>query len=428
MRNNVGGKTNPFSAFFLHLHPRTVPAETIRFSLSFGLGGMAATLFFIMVCTGLLLLIQYSPTPQGAYLSVRQMYSPGVFGGFIRNIHHWAGNLLVIVASLHLLRVFFSGALSGMRRINWLLGIFVLLLVLFANFTGYLMPWDQLAYWAVTIFINMTSFIPLVGDWLADTLRGGREVGQTTLTTFFALHVGILPTLMVVLLLCHFWLIRKAGGLVQHERGRTERVPVIPHLISREAATAFTLLAILFIFAALVDAPLNEPANPGESPNPAKAAWYFMGLQELLLHLQPSVAICIVPVLVLLCLLAVPFIREGTLPEGIWFGGERGAKLALWTYFAAVLLTITAVYIDDIMLRTQSLTNGSHLLVSRGILPIFLVCLMQGGLYLGLRGLGGYSRAEGIMAVAVTFFAVMSGLTIVGIWFRGPGMQLFWPG
>jgi len=86
------------------------------------------------------------------------------------------------------------------------------------------------------------------------------------------------------------------------------------------------------------------------------------------------------------------------------------------------------VYIDDIMLRTQRLASGSHLLVSRGILPIFLVCLMQGGLYLGLRGLGGYSRAEGIMAVAVTFFAVMSGLTIVGIWFRGPGMQLFWPG
>lgn len=133
MRNGTGGKMNPFSAFILHLHPRTVPAETIRFTLSFGLGGMAATLLLVMVCTGLLQLIKYSPNPEGAYVSIEQMYMPGVFGGYIRNIHFWAGNLLVIVAALHLCRVFFTGALSGKRRINWILGIGIFLLVLFAK-------------------------------------------------------------------------------------------------------------------------------------------------------------------------------------------------------------------------------------------------------------------------------------------------------
>ncbi len=302
MKNFVAG-------FFLHLHPRTVPRETIRFTLSFGLGGMAATLFLVMVGSGLLQLLQYSPNPDNAYLSIQRMYGTAVFGGFIRNIHYWSGNLLVIVTTLHLLRVFFTGALSGKRRVNWIIGVCILLVVLFANFTGYLLPWDQLAYWAVTIFTNMASSMPVIGGWLALTLRGTGEVGPATLSNFFALHIGILPALLTVLLICHFWLIRKAGGLVHREDQSTDRVAVNPHLLVRELATGLILLALVTIFAALVDAPLSEPANPGESPNPAKAAWYFMGLQELLLHLHPAFAIFVVPLLMLTGLLVIPFIE-----------------------------------------------------------------------------------------------------------------------
>ena len=326
---NIKGMKNFFTAFFLHLHPRTVPRETIRFTLSFGLGGMAATLFLVMVGSGLLQLLQYSPNPDAAYLSIERMYAPGVFGGFIRNIHYWAGNLLVVVTALHLLRVFFTGAWSGKRRINWILGIFIILLVLFANFTGYLLPWDQLAYWAVTIFTNMAASIPVIGDWLVLTLRGGSEVGSATLSIFFALHISVLPSLLAVLLVCHFWLIRKAGGLVLGKDRSLDRVSVNPHLIVKEIATALILLAILAIFSALIDAPLSEPANPGESPNPAKAAWYFMGLQELLLHFHPSFAIFIIPSLMLAGLFALPFVNKASLPEGLWFGGRKGMKPAV---------------------------------------------------------------------------------------------------
>ncbi len=418
---------NPFSAFILHLHPRTVPVKTIRFTLSFGLGGMAATLLLVMVSTGLLQLIQYSPNPEEAYASIEQMYALNGFGGYIRNIHFWAGNLLVVIAALHLARVFFTGALSGKRRINWILGIGIFLLLLFSNFTGYLLPWDQLAYWAVTVFTNMTAYIPVLGNWLAMTLRGGGEVGRTTLVNFFALHVGVLPCILILLLACHFWLVRRAGGLVHDGIDKSMRAEVNPHLITREVVIAFILLAVLLNFAALIDSPLSQPANPGESPNPAKAAWYFMGLQELLLHLHPAIAICFVPALMLLELLAVPFIRNATLPEGIWFGGKRGFRLALMIYMLCSLFTIAAVWLDDKLLQSQSIGTAGSLLMFRGVLPVFLVCLMQGGLYIGLRRLGLYSRAECVMAVVITIFAIISGLTIVGIWFRGSGMQLVWP-
>ncbi len=418
---------NFVATFLLHLHPRTVPRETIRFTLSFGLGGMAATLFLVMVASGLLQLLQYVPNPEGAYLSIERMYGPGVFGGFIRNIHFWSGNLLVIVTVLHLLRVFFTGAWSGIRRINWILGIFIFLLLLFANFTGYLLPWDQLAYWAVTIFTNMAASIPVVGDWLVSTLRGGSEVGSATLSIFFALHISVLPFLLVILLVCHFWLIRKAGGLVLGKDRSLDRMPVNPHLIVKEIATALILLAILTIFSALIDAPLSEPANPGESPNPAKAAWYFMGLQELLLHFHPSFALFIIPLLMLAGLLALPFIEKANLPEGLWFGGRKGLKPAVLVFLVGVVLTIAAAWGDEILLRSQSISNATNLFVFRGILPLFIVLLLQIGLYFSLRRMAGYTRAEATMAVVVTQLAIIVGLTVIGIWFRGAGMKLVWP-
>lgn len=417
---------NFFTAFLLHLHPRKVPRETIRFTLSFGLGGIATTLFLVMGGSGLLQLLQYSPNPDGAYLSIERMYAPGVLGGFIRNIHYWAGNLLVIVTVLHFLRVLFTGALAGKRRLNWIIGIFIFVLVLFANFTGYLLPWDQLAYWAVTIFTNMMESIPVVGDWLSHTLRGGREVGPATLSNFFALHIGVLPSLLVLLLVCHFWLIRKAGGLVVAKDRSLDKVPVNPNLLIKEIATGLIVLAVLAIFSALIDAPLSGPANPGESPNPAKAAWYFMGLQEMLLHLHPSFAIFIVPFLMLGGLLVIPFFKEAVLPEGIWFGGNKGARMAALVGLIGIILTIAAVCADDILLRSQSLAGTRNLFIFRGVLPVFTVFLGMVGLYTGLKKLAGYTRAECLMAVVIAHLAIISGLSIIGIWFRGAGMKLVW--
>ncbi len=388
---------------------------------------MAATLFCVMVVSGLLQLLSYSPKPESAYSSIQVLYKVGEMGGFIRNIHFWGGNLLVILSFLHLLRVFLTGALDQKRRANWLIGICLFILLLFTNFTGYLLPWDQLAYWAVTIFTNMLSYVPVVGEQLALVFRGGNEVGASTLHIFFGLHVGLIPISLFVLLIFHFWQVRKAGGLIRQKEERENRILVAPHLISREIATASVLIALLFTFASLVDAPLAEPANFGQSPNPAKAAWYFMGLQELLLHLHPTVAICIIPALMLLGFGAIPYIKGTTLPAGIWFGGHRGKRLALIVFLLTSLLTFVVVIIDEQLLHGASSSQAVNLWLYRGILPLGSLLLLQLVLYLVVTKIFSYSRAEGVMAVFVANISIIVSLTAIGIWFRGGGMVLVYP-
>jgi quinol-cytochrome oxidoreductase complex cytochrome b subunit len=425
--SNSTEKVNIFSSFVLHLHPRTVPAATLRLGLSFGLGGMAATLLCVMFVSGLLQLLSYSPQPDSAFSSIQQLYMDGNVGGFVRNLHFWSGNLLVIIAFLHLLRVFFTGALDTKRRANWLIGLCLFVLLLFANFTGYLLPWDQLAFWAVTIFTNMLSYVPVVGEQLALLFRGGTEVGANTLQIFFGLHVGVLPLSLLLLVIIHFWLVRKAGGLIQEKDGSKARLPVSPHLIVREVATASVLLALICTFAALVDAPLAEPANPGQSPNPAKAAWYFMGLQELLLHLHPIFAICVVPLLVVFSLAAIPYLKNGVLPGGLWFGGERGGRLVLVVLIAVCLMTIFAVIWDEQLLHGDNLQPAGNLFLSRGVLPLGILILVMIMLFQGVTRFFKRSRAEALMAVFVANVSIIMTLTAIGIWFRGGGMVLVSP-
>jgi quinol-cytochrome oxidoreductase complex cytochrome b subunit len=371
-------------------------------------------------------LLSYSPHSDSAYLSIQQMYSNGNLAGFIRNCHYWAGNLIVIVAFFHLLRVYLTGALTGPRRYNWLVGLCAFLLVLFANFTGYLMPWDQLAYWAVTIFTSMLSYIPLVGEDLMALLRGGEEVGASTLSTFYAIHVGILPTLLLFLLVYHFWLIRKAGGLIRRKDAKvsSEKLSTIPHLLAREAATGFVLLALLLMFSAFVDAPLAEQANPGQSPNPAKAAWYFMGLQELLLHMHPVFAVCVVPPLLIGFLAVLPFRQEAILPPGIWFGGRRGRQVAAASTVAGVALVVLGVIVDDMLFAGSGAAQSKWLLY--GVLPTVVFILVVVVHYYLLRQVWHRSTAEAMLGSVTLVLSAVITLTVVGIWFRGPGMALVW--
>ncbi len=426
MATGTSPKPASLSGFILHLHPRTVPAETIRFTLSFGLGGMSATLFLILLFTGILQLLSYSAAVESAHQSIIAMYAAGSLAGFVRNIHHWAGNLLVIVCVLHLLRVYLTGAADRTRRLNWLIGICLLLLVLFANFTGYLLPWDQLSYWAVTIFTNMAGYMPLIGAWLSEVLSGGGEVGPTTLATFFAIHVGLVPSLMVILLIFHFWLIRKAGGLVRDQDLPPERISAVPALISREAAVGLGLTGLLLLFAALVDAPLADIANPGESPNPAKAAWYFLGLQELLLHLHPTFAICIIPLLMLVLLALLPFITGTNLPPGIWCGGDNG-----WAHAAAAWAigfggAIPLIMLDDLVLKSADGPARAVPWIGRGVVPLAAIAAAFWLVYRLLRRRR-TSRPKSAMILVMLVFGMLCGLTAAGVWLRGAGMVLTLP-
>jgi quinol-cytochrome oxidoreductase complex cytochrome b subunit len=427
----AGQKRGGFANLVLHLHPRQVPAAALRLTLTFGLGGAAVVLLLLLVATGVLLLFVYEPSQEAAYASIQALRNDVLFGQFIRNIHHWSGNLLLVVAVLHLLRVFLTGAFRPPRALNWIVGLVLLLLVVASNFTGYLLPWDQLAYWAVTISTGMLEYLPLAGKWLQVLVRRGSEIGPATLATFFALHIAILPILSVFLMMFHFWQVRKSGGVILRPAdtpdSRPPMVPVSPHLTRREGAAALVLLAAVCLLAALANAPLELQANPGMSPNPAKAPWYFMGLQELLIHFHPFVAVFLLPLLAAAALVLLPYLRYETTPGGRWFHSPRGARLGLRSALVALAVTPLAVLADEFLPDLRTLLPGVPELVTGGLIPVALLVALAAALFAFLRRRGGYSLHETVQALGIAAAVILLVLTVIGIFFRGQGMALVWP-
>ncbi len=289
------------NSLILHIHPPVIDKTTLKFSRTWGLGGMALLLIMIQFISGVFLKFVYLPFPGKAYESIIVLQNEIVFGQLIRNIHYWSAVLLLLVTFLHLLRVYFTGAFTHSRQFNWVIGLGLFFLVIFSNFTGYLLPWDQLAYWAITICVGIVGYIPGVGAWLQDMIRGGSEVGPVTISIFYTFHTFILPASLVLLMGFHFWRVRKAGGIMRLPRpedrveSKGKFVSTIPHLVIREGVVALVLIGLILFLAIFFNAPLAEKANPGLSPNPTKAPWYFMGLQELLLYFHPLFAVLIIP-------------------------------------------------------------------------------------------------------------------------------------
>jgi quinol-cytochrome oxidoreductase complex cytochrome b subunit len=424
----MGFSRKSVTDLILHLHPPSVPSETLRFTLSWGLGGMAAMLTGLLFLTGILLLLVYQPSTDKAYASILVLIREVPFGLWVRNIHHWSANLLVIVAVLHLLRVVLTGAFGSGRRLNWIIGLLLLFLILSANFTGYLLPWDQLTYWAVTICTSMLSYIPLCGPWLQGLFRGGAEIGPATLSNFFVLHVAVVPGSLFILLLWHFWLVRRAGGLVQveTESNSAERVPTVSNLVLREAAVGLSLIAFVLILAMVWNAPLMEQANPGMSPNPAKAPWYFLGFQELLLHLHPVFAVFVWPLLGAAVLLCIPFWGGSALPSGVWFGSQRGRKLAAWATLFGAVLTVGAILLDNLFLHSGKAV-AANTLFTRGFLPTIVITALLAGLYRLMVHKLKHTRGEAVMVGLLLVLTTLAVCTIIGVWFRGAEMHLVWP-
>jgi len=421
-----------FSNLVLHLHPRVVPAESLRLSRTFGLGGAALVLFLLLAVTGTLLLVSYEPSPERAYGTVTALIDEARFGALIRNAHHWSANGLVLVAFLHLLRVFYRGGHLPPRRGNWWVGAALLLLTVASAFTGYLLPWDQLAYWAVTISTGMLQYVPLAGDLLLRAARGGAEIGPATLARFFVLHVAVLPIATLLLLAFHFWLVRKNGGVVlPAEVGDTTAprgplVPTSPGLTQREGVAALVVTAAVLLLSAVADAPLLAQANPGLSPNPAKAPWYFMGLQELLVHLHPLFAAVLLPATALGLLLALPSLGGGAAPSGRWFGSRRGGQIALVAALAGTLLTTLAVLADEPLRRAPPWFPGLAPAVRAGLLPALVAAGLVAAVAWLARRRGG-TRQEAVQAAITFLLAAVVVLTLAGLFFRGQGMALTMP-
>jgi quinol-cytochrome oxidoreductase complex cytochrome b subunit len=215
------------SNVFLHLHPVSIPPHAAKIAFTFCLGGLTFFLFLVETITGVLLMFYYRPVTEYAYIDMKTLEYAVQFGLVLRNLHRWGAHLMVICVMLHMLRVFLTGSYRPPREFNWAVGVSLLVLTLLLSFTGYLLPWDQLAFWAVTVGTNMAAATPFIGaegpfhDWLNVNamndarflLLGDMKVGSNALLRFYVLHCVGLPLVAIVLMMVHFWRVRKDGGI-----------------------------------------------------------------------------------------------------------------------------------------------------------------------------------------------------------------------
>jgi len=379
-----------FHSLFLHIHSVRVHVRTLSPTLTFGLGLMATGTFLITVVTGLLLMVYYKPSTDLAYQSIKDIHFTVYTGRFIRNIHRWAAQLMVLTVLLHMARVFFTGSYKKPREFNWLVGLGLLVMTLALSFTGYLLPWDQLAYWAITIGSNIANSPRELTDAIGITrwmdpggfqkrlLLGANYVGQDALIRFYVLHVFLLPVALVTLLGVHFWRIRKDGGLARPEdpmggkaewggahrtvfepiptktyglmalvrgqrptvnRGPENTVMSWPHLFWAELAVFMVTVATTLVLAFYWDAPLKELANAAIPENPAKAPWYFLGIQELVSYSAFTGGL-LIPVIVLAGLALIPFLDRRSGGEGMWFGTAGEKPVFRYSLVFAALVTV----------------------------------------------------------------------------------------
>ena len=427
-------------SLILHIHPAKVEVSTLKWTYTWGLGGLAGLLMTILGLTGIVLINNYTPAAPQAYLDILELNSNVWFGELIRNLHHWSANLLIVVSVLHLIRVFVTGSYRPPRELNWLIGVAMLLLVIGANFTGYLLPWDQLAYWAITVGTSIISYVPLIGNWLSRLVLGGPEVGANTLLNFYSMHISFIPLAIFGLMSYHFWRVRKDGGLTLPKKAdstdpstgsgqgiKPERVTTIPHLVRREFVFAIVWIAIILVFAMLVPAPLEGIANPDISPNPAKAPWYFMGLQELLLHFHPLFGAIILPGLAILAIFLLPFFDINLTSVGVYFRSLRGRSLTLLGIGFALIATPLWVVLDEYVLNWNAWLPAWDMLISNGLIPLAVVLLPLIFLDEWMRKTFHADTEERVLFIATFLFTAFIVLTVIGIFFRGPGMSLYWP-
>lgn len=418
----MANKHSILANFLLHIHPKKVNKQALIFTRTFGLGGISALLFFILAFTGLLLRFWYIPTPNDAYDSIVALQNNSLFGSLLRNIHHWSSMLMVITVFLHLLRVFYSTSIYYERKKTWYYGLLLFIIVLAFNFTGYLLPWDQLSYWAVTIMTNIIEYIPFIGNSFANMLRGGETVNGNTLLNFYNFHTAFLPILIVIFMVLHFWLIRKAKGVTVADSSEQNMVNVNPELVSREVLLGLGLIATIIIFSIFFNAPLLEKANPLLSPNPSKSPWYFMGIQELLIHLHPFFTTVIIPFALIGLFVFIPNTKIDKANVGQWFYSPKGKKMILLSIGFAIIITIGLIFIFEYYLHIDQWNISLY--ISTGIIPFFMYIIPMLGFILFLKFRYKADRAELLIAVfsiVITSYLIMS---IIGVWFRGESMHL----
>ncbi len=325
--------------FFYHLHPPTLPAREVRPFYTFGLGGISLLLFLVLGITGVIEMFLYVPTPEGAHESIRQITYLAPYGWLLRNMHFWAGQLMVGTVVLHMARVVLSGGYKS-RRLNWLIGVALLFFTLLLNFTGFVLRWDQDTSWALMVGTNLIKSIPGIGPALYAFFIGGESVGAPALLRFYTWHVVGLVLVASVLITWHIFRVRRDGGISHRES--TPRVGR-EQLVRLEVIAMLLSLAALFALSLLVDAPLGPPADPNALVAEPKAPWFFLWVQELLRVTSPFLAGVLVPVVILLVLGLLPYTFDPSKAGvAVWFNkqGRIAQILFLIILIGTIALTL----------------------------------------------------------------------------------------
>ncbi len=378
-----------FGNVFMHIHATRTHRWSLKWSFTFGLGLISAALFFILLATGVLLMVYFKPTAAAAYNSVKDIHYVVPGGRIVRNVHRWSAHLMVVAVLLHMVRVALTASYRKPREFNWIIGLLLLIMTLGLAFTGYCLPWDQLGYWATTIGANIAASPdelisaimpengPDVGGLVKKGMLGSAYVGEEGLLRFYMLHCIILPLALMTTLAVHIWRIRKDGGMSRPSdisdedlrgtpaeplaeqvfkpektyglmclakgtspavgRSPEHTVQSWPHLFYNEMAVVAVVLAVVLLAGVLFDAPLSEPANPNVPENPAKAPWYFLGLQECVSY-SAFAGGMVVPGITMMVLAMFPFLDRGK-ESGRMLGGGREVR----TFLVSILVSLVAV-------------------------------------------------------------------------------------
>ncbi len=311
-------------------------------------GSAVMFLFVVQICTGILLMVYYVPSPDTAYESVTFISHDLPYGGLVRGLHHWGASFMIVLLAIHMLQTFFWGAYKRPRQIVWVVGVFLMLVTFGLSFTGYLLPWDQKAYWATVVGTRIAGSVPVVGEYITALIRGGASVGALAVTRFFALHVLIFPALLIGLMVFHVAHVRLKGITppwlrVGEEGGVSKPQLFYPDQVFKDAVIAVLLLGVLMVVALTHLAPLEAKADPAASGYVPRPEWYFLPNFELLKHLPSSwgdwgefVGAALLPGIGVIALLLLPYFDRNP---------ERHPRSRPLSVFAVVAVLGTMTYL-----------------------------------------------------------------------------------
>ena len=312
-------------------------------NLLFSFGSLAMFLLLLQAATGAFLAFYYSPSPEHAHNAVTYISTEVPFGAFVRGLHHWGASAMVIIVVLHLLRVVLYSSYKAPRELTWIFGVLLLLIVLGFGFTGYLLPWDEKAYWATVVGVEISSTAPVLGDFVAKVMRGGSEIGAVTLARFYALHTIWLPWLVFGLVGVHLFFVRYYGSSGTPKNTPEEMKagkPFYPHQVFEDVVGMLILFVILAAVALFVPVPLEDVADPTNADYDPRPEWYFLFLFQLLKYFQGPFEVIgtfVIPTVGMLLLLFLPFL-------------DRSERAVLWR--RPIALTVTSVSVAAIVILT----------------------------------------------------------------------------